>query len=65
MKLKYKYVKNNAFCKDLEFIDKGEMVDLYLPDNVEFKQNESKMLPQFFWLKGSYIADKLQSLSYL
>ena len=44
MKLKYKYVKNNAFCKDLEFIDKGDMVDLYLPDNVEFKQNESKML---------------------
>ena len=27
--------------------------------------NGIKMLPQFFWLKGSYIADKLQSLSYL
>ena len=27
--------------------------------------NGIKMLPQFFWLKGSYIADKLQTLSYL
>lgn len=27
--------------------------------------NGIKMLPQFFWLKGSYIADKLQKLSYL
>ena len=27
--------------------------------------NGIKMLPQFFWLKGSYIAEKLQSLSYL
>jgi hypothetical protein len=27
--------------------------------------NGIKMLPQHFWLKGSYIADKLQSLSYL
>lgn len=27
--------------------------------------NGIKMLPQFFWLKGSYVADKLQSISYL
>lgn len=27
--------------------------------------NGIKMLPQFFWLKGTYIAQKLQSLSYL
>lgn len=27
--------------------------------------NGIKMLPQFFWLKGSYIAGKLQTLSYL
>lgn len=27
--------------------------------------NGIKMLPQFLWLKGSYIADKLQTLSYL
>lgn len=27
--------------------------------------NGIKMLPQFFWLKGSYIANKLQTLSYL
>lgn len=27
--------------------------------------NGIKMLPQFFWLKGSYVADKLQTLSYL
>ncbi len=27
--------------------------------------NGIKMLPQFFWLKGSYIAEKLQTLSYL
>lgn len=27
--------------------------------------NGIKMLPQFFWLKGSYIARKLQTLSYL
>lgn len=27
--------------------------------------NGIKMLPQFFWLKGSYIANKLQELSYL
>lgn len=27
--------------------------------------NGIRMLPQFFWLKGSYIADKLQTLSYL
>ena len=27
--------------------------------------NGIKMLPQFFWLKGSYIADKLKSIAYL
>ena len=27
--------------------------------------NGIKMLPQFFWLKGSYIADKLKSIEYL
>jgi hypothetical protein len=27
--------------------------------------NGIKMLPQFFWLKGTYIAQKLQTLSYL
>lgn len=27
--------------------------------------NGIRMLPQFFWLKGSYIANKLQTLSYL
>lgn len=27
--------------------------------------NGIRMLPQFFWLKGSYIAEKLQTLSYL
>ena len=27
--------------------------------------NGIKMLPQFFWLKGAYIAQKLQTLSYL
>ena len=27
--------------------------------------NGIKMLPQFFWLKGSYIADKLKSIDYL
>ena len=27
--------------------------------------NGIKMLPQFFWLKGEYIAQKLQTLSYL
>ncbi len=27
--------------------------------------NGIKILPQFFWLKGSYIANKLQTLSYL
>ena len=31
--------------------------------NVEV--NGIKMLPQFFWLKGSYIADKLKSIEYL
>lgn len=27
--------------------------------------NNIRMLPQFFWLKGQYISDKLKSLSYL
>lgn len=27
--------------------------------------NGIKMLPQFFWLKGSYIADKLKSIEYI
>lgn len=27
--------------------------------------NGIKMLPQFFWLKGSYVVNKLQTLSYL
>jgi hypothetical protein len=27
--------------------------------------NGIKMLPQFFWLKGSYIADKLKTVEYL
>lgn len=27
--------------------------------------NDIKMLPQFFWLKGSYIADKLKTVEYL
>jgi hypothetical protein len=27
--------------------------------------NGISMLPQFFWLKGSYIADKLKNLPYL
>lgn len=27
--------------------------------------NGTSMLPQYFWLKGSYIADKLQSVSYI
>jgi len=29
------------------------------------KVNGIKMLPQFFWLKGSYIANKLKSIDYL
>ena len=27
--------------------------------------NGIRMLPQFFWLKGSYIAEKLQTINYL
>ena len=27
--------------------------------------NGIRMLPQFFWLKGSYIADKLKTIDYL
>lgn len=27
--------------------------------------NGIRMLPQFFWLKGSYIADKLQEIPYI
>lgn len=27
--------------------------------------NGIEMLPQYFWLKGSYIVDKLKDISYL
>ena len=27
--------------------------------------NGIRMVPQYFWLKGSFIANKLQSISYL
>ena len=51
-------------CADYNVFFRGGAVDSRNKAKTE-EVNDIKMLPQFLWLKGSYIADKLKSIEYL
>ena len=49
---------------DYEVFFRGGAVDSRDEAKTE-EVNSIKMLPQFFWLKGTYIVDKLKEIEYL
>lgn len=80
LKWEFKYDKQGNKCKNKSGsymgapnFPKSSAYDVFFRGGANVSTDETrteivngiKMLPQFFWLKGSYIAEKLKTLSYL
>ena len=67
------YACPDFFTQAIQYMPKSSQYTVFFRGGADVSNEKTRtecvngirMLPQYFWLKGSYIADKLQTIEYI